>query len=90
MDTKLNDGAALAARDAAKAHLTEGAGVQASAVQVACALAKAYGSVLAEVHLASNSAALVDGVNALTNEAYQEVLDRALKPSAQGRCNGAA
>lgn len=74
MDTKLNDNAAFEAHMMASEHLARGLGRPASAAEVACVLAKAYGDALAIAGAAANSAALVAGINTLAQDAYQDML----------------
>ncbi len=75
MDAKLNDNAAFEAHMMAARYLESGLGRTASAVEVACVLAKAYGDALAIAGAAANSDALVAGINTLAQDAYRETLE---------------
>lgn len=75
MDTKLNDDAAFEAHMMAAEYLQNELGRKASAAEVACVLAKAFGDALAIAGSEANSAALVAGINGLANDAYQETLE---------------
>lgn len=84
MDTKLNDNAAFEAHMMAARHLENGLGRDASPVEVACVLAKAFGDALAIAGAATESLDLVTGINTIANEAYHETLKAVAGMSPEG------
>lgn len=76
MDTKLSDAASFEAHMAAVQHFETELGRAASHVEVAMALAKAFGDAMAVVGAASNNPALLAGLNSIATDAYTETLEK--------------